>query len=72
MKAIGGDSTALNTGPWNGILTHLELNFGHRMEWIICLLHILELLPRKVLEGIDGATKSPDSYAGECDRVERV
>ena len=64
VKCLGGDSTTLNTGVRNGIISQLELLWGHKVEWVTCLYHIGELPMRKLLSELDGVTKSPDSYSG--------
>ena len=64
VKCLGGDSTTLNTGVRNGIITQLERLWGHKVEWVTCLYHIGELPMRKLLSDLDGVTKSPDSYTG--------
>ena len=64
VKCLGGDSTTLNTGVRNGIITQLERCWGHKVEWVTCLYHINELPMRRLLTVLDGKTKSPDSYTG--------
>ena len=64
VKCLGGDSTTLNTGVRNGIMTQLERLWGHKVEWVTCLYHIGELPMRKLLSELDGTTKSPDSFSG--------
>ena len=64
VKCLGGDSTTLNTGVRNGIISQLERLWGHKVEWVTCLYHINELPMRKLLSDLDGVTKSPDSYSG--------
>ena len=41
LTTLGGDSTNLNTGCNNGAFTKIEKKLGKRLNWIICLLHVL-------------------------------
>ena len=64
VKCLGGDSTTLNTGVRNGIMTQLERLWGHKVEWVTCLYQIGELPMKKLLSDLDGITKSLDLYSG--------
>ena len=48
---------------------HLEDGFGRKCFWALCLLHIGELFPRRLLEKLDGKTTGPNTYGGPIGRL---
>ena len=41
LSALGGDSTVSNTGYKGGAFTLIEKKLGRRLNWIVCLIHVL-------------------------------
>ena len=39
LKAIGGDSTNINTGWAGGVMQWVEKKVGRNLVWIVCMLH---------------------------------
>lgn len=64
LQAVGGDSTAVNTGWQGGVMTHLEKKLGRRLVWIVCDLHTGELPLRHLIQELDGPTKSNNKWSG--------
>ena len=46
FRAIGADSTAVNTGNENAAIRLLERHLKRALHWFICCLHVNELLLR--------------------------
>ena len=42
LKAIGGDSTNVNTGWEGGTLRWVEVKLGRKLVWLVCALHTNE------------------------------
>ena len=49
LKAIGGDSTKVNTGWRGGAMHWVEVKLGRKLVWIVCDLHTGELPLRKLI-----------------------
>ena len=49
------------TGKSKGFIASLESFIGRPLQWVICLLHLNELLLRHVFQNIDGVTSGPHS-----------
>lgn len=64
MLIVGCDGCASNTGWKGGIIFHLERKLKRPLQWIICLLHLIELPVRKMIKTHDGRTTGPKTYAG--------
>ena len=76
-KVVGTDSTAANTGKTKGAITLLEEELGHRLVWLVCMLHTNELPFRHLFIALDGETTSSDkSFVGPlgvlCKSVEKL
>ena len=61
LKAIGGDSTNVNTGCDGGVMHWVEVKLGRRLVWIVCDLHTGELPLRHLIIELDGPTLSNNS-----------
>ena len=57
------------SGAEGGVMFHLEDRFGKKCFWALCLLHIGELFPRRLLEELDGKTTGPNKYGGPIGRL---
>lgn len=64
IKAIGCDGTNVNTGHRNGVIRSFELQHKTPVQWIICMLHGLELILRTLIENFDGPYKSKNILSG--------
>ena len=53
IKAIGGDSTNVNTGWSGGVMRWVEEKLGRRLVWIVCVLHTGELPLRHLIIELD-------------------
>ena len=65
LEAIGGDSTAVNTGNKGGAFAHIEKKLKRPLNWFVCLLHILELFLGHFVRIYVGVTSGPDSWKSE-------
>ena len=64
IQVIGCDGTNVNTGTSGGILQHIEERLGRAVHWSVCLLHLNELLLKRIFEQIDGKTTGPKTFSG--------
>lgn len=64
LLGVGGDTTAPNTGNINGLFTTIEKRLNRRLQWLCCLLHVMELPPRKLVEVLVGKSTGPGHYQG--------
>ncbi|KAF0728912.1 Uncharacterized protein FWK35_00032074 [Aphis craccivora] len=65
LLAVGCDGTNVNVGTNGGIIRLLEKRLNKPLQWIICLLHMNELLLRHLFVHIDGLTTGPQTFSGE-------
>ena len=47
-------TTSTNTGPEGGAIHYLEQLLGHKVHWDLCLIHINELLLKRMMIKLDG------------------
>ena len=64
LKAVGCDGTAVNTGIKGGIIALLEKDLGKLLQWIICVLHCIELPLSHLFRSIDGTISGPNAFSG--------
>ena len=64
LKAVGGDSTNVNTGWRGGAIHFLEIGINRRLMWLICMLHLNELPLRHLIIKLDGPTSSNNTFSG--------
>ena len=64
MMTIGCDDTVTNTGKFNGVIRSFQKRLQHPLQWIICMLHLNELLLRHLFIKLDGVTTGSSSHAG--------
>ena len=62
LKIVGSDGTAVMTGKNKGFIASIETLIGRPLQWVICLLHLNELLLRYVFDGVTGITSGPDFF----------
>ena len=56
LRALGCVGTNTNTGWKDGINHHFEVLLGRELHWFICLLHLIELVLKNLLnELLDGS-----------------
>ena len=65
VKLVGMDGCPVNTGKDNGAIRLFELDFSIVVQWIICGLHLNELLWWHILEKVDGPTSGPHTLSGK-------
>lgn len=68
LIAIGSDGTSTNTGADNGIISKFEAHLNRPFHWIICLLHLIDLILRAVVSLYYGDTIGPGKYFGKINR----
>lgn len=71
LYAIGSDGAYTNTGAnteGGGIIIHFERHLERPLHWLICLLHLLEVVLKGVFTHLDGTTKGPNIYSGPIGR----
>ena len=64
LKVLGCDSTNVNTGSNGGVIHLIERKIGHKVMWLICLLHTNELPLRHLFTKLDGKTTGKDCFSG--------
>ena len=64
LRAIGADSTAVNTGNKNGAIRLLECHLKRALHWFICSLHVNELPLRHLCKKLIGPTESSSQWKG--------
>lgn len=64
LIAIGSDGASTNTGFSNGIITKFESYLNRPLHWIVCLLHLIDLILRAVVALYYGDTIGPGKYFG--------
>ena len=69
IKVIGMDGCAVNTGPHTGAIRLLELMLTKPLQWVICGLHLNELLWWHILSSADGGTSGPERLSGPVGHV---
>lgn len=57
VKVIGMDGCAVNTGQHKGAIRLVEFLINGTVQWVICGLHLNELLWWHILSDTDGVTK---------------
>lgn len=65
LIAIGSDGAATNTGLENGVITKFESHLNRSLHWIVCLLHLIDLILRAVVSLYYGDTIGPGKYVGK-------
>lgn len=65
VVAIGCDGAPVNTGVANGIIRRFEELLGRPVQWIICILHLNELIFHRLFKFLDKSSCSPQSYSSE-------
>ena len=63
LKVIGCDSTNVSTGCMGGAIHQIEKKIGHRVMWLICLLHTNELPLSKLFTHLDEKTCGKDGFS---------
>ena len=56
LEVIGCDLINVNTGSMRVVIYEIEEKIGHRVMWLICLLHINELPLRHLFTNLDEIT----------------
>lgn len=65
VVAIGCDGAPVNTGVENGIVRRFEEFLGHPVQWIVCVLHLNELIFHRLFKFLDNSSCSPHGFASE-------
>lgn len=69
IKAIGCDGTNANTGHIGGVIRSFEHQNNLPVQWIVCMLHGIELHLRTMIENLDGPFKSKDNLSGPIGKM---
>ena len=64
LAFIDSDGTPFITGHTNESIATFNLLLKRLLQWIICLLHYVDLLLRHVFTALDVSPASPDSFGG--------
>ena len=64
VKSCSSDGPTVNTGPFAGVIRSLETLLNRPLQWLICSLHLAELVFRKLFIAIDGKLDGPTKYSG--------
>lgn len=65
LIAIGSDGASTNTGADNGIISKFETYLNRSLHWIICMLHLMDLILKAVVSLYYGDTIGPGVYFGK-------
>lgn len=65
VVAIGCDGAPVNTGVENGIVRRFEEFLGRPVQWIVCILHLNELIFHRVFAFLDNSSCSPFGYSSD-------
>lgn len=65
VVAIGCDGAPVNTGVENGIIRRFEELLGRPVQWIICILHLNELVFHRLFKLLDSSSCSPQGYSSD-------
>ena len=64
LRAIGGDSTNVNTGWAGGAMQYVEIKLDRKLNWLVCALHTNELPLRSLILAVDGKSLSNNKWSG--------
>ena len=64
LIAVCGDGCPSNTGKAGGTFRNIEVALGRPLHWMVCQLHGVELLLKRLFMTLDGGTRGPNSYSG--------
>lgn len=64
IKAIGCYGTSTNTGDKGGVIRKLELRWNRPLQWLVCMLHMIELQLRALLTKCAITSTSPRELSG--------
>ena len=70
IKTISCNSTSVNTGRLGGANTRMEL--GHRLLWLICMLHTNELPLRHLVTELDGVTTGKVCFSAPIGKLCKI
>ena len=60
LKVYGSDRKAVIAGSKKGFKT----KFGQSLQWVICLLHLNELMLQHVFQMLEGHASGPNTFSG--------
>ena len=69
ILSLSVDNERKNTGRKGGIIRLLEIQLNRAIQWICCLLHLIEVVFRHIFEKIDGKANGPQSYTGKIGKI---
>ena len=69
LRSLNVDGCRVNTGRNNGMIKYVEDILNRSLQWIVCLLHLNELLLRHLFGEKDGWCKGPDAYIGPLGKL---
>ena len=69
ILSLSVDNEKKNTGRNNGCIRLLEEQLNRALQWICCLLHLIEVVFRHIYETIDGKAVGPQSYRGKIGQI---
>ena len=58
IKSVSADGCPVNTGHKTAAIRTLELGIGRPLQWLICTLHLNELVFKHIFEDLGKCTKS--------------
>lgn len=65
VVALACDGAPVNTGVENGIIRRFEELLGHPVQWIVCIIHLNELIFHRLFKFLDNSSCSPHGFASE-------
>lgn len=63
LVAISSDGAPVNTGVQNGVIRRFEEYIDRPLQWVICLLHLNELVFQRLLAFLDPSSCSPEDFS---------
>ena len=64
LLSVHSDGCVIHCGHRKGAIRHLENILNRPLQYLICALHLCELVFEKLFKHIDGGLTGPDSYSG--------
>ena len=69
LQVIAGDSTNFNTGWKAGAMAWIEKKLGRKLHWLVCQLHINELMLWQLITKLDRKSDSKTGFSGPIGKM---
>ena len=69
LRMLSVDGENKNTGHTNGVIRCVENMLKRPVHWLVCNLHLVELVFRHLFIAVDGVLEGPQDYSGDIGEV---